>query len=377
MALPSSLTDRLAAFLNGASVPWSVLGLTPAAFHDLCAEEGLTGLVHCRLRDRTAGDGWPEDVRDEVAGKALRDAVEEGLRQQRTRSALDALASAGVTPILMKGTPLAYSVYRAPSLRPREDTDLLIRRDQVDEARRVMTALGFAPAANSGGEHLFAQFQYSKEDSYGVEHVFDFHWKISTQPTFAAVLTHDELAADAIPIPSLGPHAYGASPLHALLLACIHPAMHHKNAEHLIWMYDIHLIASRLSDEDFDRLVALAVEKRVGAICAHELARAHARFSFRLPPRVIATLAACEGEPSAAYLRPRRRWADELMSSLRGLPRWRDRLGLLREVVFPSPRYMLAIYRVTVSPPRSALLLPALYAHRLLRGFHKILAGRK
>ena len=377
MAPSSSLTDDLAAVLNGASVPWSVLGLTPAAFHDVCATEGLTGLVHAVLRDRSPAIGWPEEVRRDVASSAWRGAVEERLRQQETVVTLDALAAAGVTPILIKGTALAYSVYRCPSFRPRTDTDLLIHRDQVDETRRVMIRLGFAEATNSGGEQLFAQFQFWKEDRHGVAHVFDFHWKISTQPTFAAVLSHDELADEAVPIAALGPSARGAGLVHALLLACIHPAMHHRNAEHLIWMYDIHLVASSLSDEDFHRVVQLAVTRRVGAICAHEIARARARFTFRIPPGAMATLAACEDEPSAAYLRPRRRWADELISSLRGLPRWSERMGLLREVAFPDARYMLTTYRITASAPRARLLLPALYAHRIVRGVHKILAGRK
>jgi hypothetical protein len=164
--------------------------------------------------------------------------------------------------------------------------------------------------------------------------------------------------------------------VHALLLACIHPAMHHRNAEHLIWMYDIYLLASRLSDADIDRLVEVAVAKEVGAVCAHELARARSRFAFRLPDKAMVALASREGEPSAAYLRPSRRWVDELISSMRGLPRWGDRVGLLREIAFPSRRYMLAAYGLAARPSRAAIL-PALYAHRILKGIQKIALGRK
>ena len=53
-------------------------------------------------------------------------AGEELLRGAETRAVLDALTRAGISPILIKGTPLAYTVYDAPALRPREDTDLLI-----------------------------------------------------------------------------------------------------------------------------------------------------------------------------------------------------------------------------------------------------------
>jgi hypothetical protein len=369
------LTDGLAALISGMSVPWTALGVTPTELLDACDEWGLTGLVHQRLRERAAHD-WPKALVADIASQACAAAAEELLRRRETMSMLDALASAGITPILLKGTALAYSIYPVPSFRPRADTDLLVPREQVAKARQVMAGLGYVAPANSGGELLFAQFQFSKEDRHGVQHAFDFHWKISTQPTFAGVLTYDELNAEAVPVVNLGSHARAAGLVHALLLACIHPAMHHRNAEYLIWMYDIYLLASRLSDADIDRLVEVAVAKEVGAVCAHELARARSRFAFSLPDKALVALASREGEPSAAYLRPSRRWIDELISSLRGLPRWGDRIGLLREIAFPSPRYMLAAYGVSTRPSRAAIL-PALYAHRILRGIQKIALGRK
>jgi hypothetical protein len=69
-------------------------------------------------------------------------------------------------------------------------------------------------------------------------------------------------------------------------------------------------------------------------------------------------------EPSAAYLRPNRRWGDELISSIRGLPRWSDRLRLLREVTLPGPTYMLRAYGFVPSSLGLAWL-PVLYLHRL------------
>lgn len=371
------LTDGLAALIGGASVPWRALEVTPTELLDACAEEDLTGLVYQAVCLRAEGSGWPEEVRRELARRACRDAAMELLRQKEILSVLAALGAEGIRPILLKGTALAYSVYDIPSSRPRADTDVLVVREHVDAARRVMIGLGYTEPASSGGELLFGQFPLWKNDDFGVKHTFDFHWKVSSQSMFANVLTYDELAADAVPVPSLGPRARAAGPVHALLLACVHPVMHHRNAELLIWMYDIHLLASRLSDADFDRLVDVAVAKQVAGVCAHELARARSRFGFRTPARAIEALAARRAEPSAMYLRPRRRWHDDLISSVRGLPRWRDRLRLLREVVLPSPGYILKSYGMPAHPSGAVFLLPALYAHRVIGGILKILAGRK
>jgi hypothetical protein len=153
--------------------------------------------------------------------------------------------------------------------------------------------------------------------------------------------------------------------------------MHHQNAESLIWIYDVHLLASRLSELEFDRFSELAVGKRVSAICAHQLGAARRRLGTRVPDSAMMRLAGAHArEPSAAYLRPNRRWGDELIASVRGLPRWRDRVRLLREVAFPGPAYMLKAYGLAPSS-LGAALLPVLYLFRLAFGGWKILTGQK
>jgi hypothetical protein len=178
-------------------------------------------------------------------------------------------------------------------------------------------------------------------------------------------------------VPALGPHAWTASRVHALLLACVHPAMHHRNVERLIWVYDVHLLASGLPPEHLDRFAAMAVGKQVGTICAHQLGLARTRFGTLISDGLIARLVTRrENERSAGYLKLGRRWHDELLSSLRGLPRWRDRLRLVREVLLPAPAYLLAAYGLTNRTVGLALS-PALYVHRGVRGFWKVLVGRK
>jgi hypothetical protein len=153
--------------------------------------------------------------------------------------------------------------------------------------------------------------------------------------------------------------------------------MHHRNPESLIWTYDVHLLASRLSLREFAAFADLAVARRMSAVCADQLSRARRWFGTVVPGAVMATLhASGHREPSAAYLRPGRQWRDELISSIRGLPRWRDRLRLLREVALPTPTYMLTSYGLRPSS-WSAALLPALYLHRLSIGGWKAVAGQK
>ena len=149
--------------------------------------------------------------------------------------------------------------------------------------------------------------------------------------------------------------------------------MHHRNVRRLLWMYDIHLLVSRLSTQELRQFTELALDRGVATICAEQLTAARSRFATPIPHEVTARLSAPRrAEPSSAYLNPKRRWRHELASSLRGLPRWSDRLRLLREVLLPDVSYMLKAYRGT---PR--LLLPLLYAHRLMRGGFRVTTGRK
>ena len=313
-----------------------------------------------------------DSARSEVV---LRSAVaRELVRAHEITHVLEVLATHRVYPILLKGAALAYTVYPSPAMRPRVDTDVMVPRDHIAVVRDVLLPRGYVEPTMSDGELVFGQMQMVKVDAFEVEHVLDIHWRISSQTLFANVLSYDELDADALAVPALGPHARTASVLHALLLACVHPVMHHRNTERLIWFSDIDLLARRLSDDEFRGFARLARSKKVGGICARQLAIAANRFHTPIPTDVMDTLGSSPSEPATVYLRPHRRWHHELFWNVRNLRTCRDRLRLLREVFLPSAQYMLDAYHVG---SRGVALLPALYLHRCVYGAFKILTGRK
>jgi hypothetical protein len=367
--------DPLDAVLCGHELPWVALGSSPDGLLDTCAAREVSALLYHRLAGFTHVHDWPEAVRRALARTAHLAAAIEIVRSHEIAAVLEALASCGIHPILLKGAALAHVVYDSPALRPHADTDLLIRRRDVDAVRAAMREIGYSESLLSDGELIFCQFQMIKRDRFAIDHVFDFHWKISMQSLFADALTYDELAAGAVPVPALGGHARTAAGVPALLLACIHPVMHHRNDERFIWLYDIHLLASRLSGGDLERFARLAIDKQMAAICARQLGVTAARFGTAIPDRLMADLSERAGvEPSAAYLEPSRRWHHELAANLGGLPRLGDRVRLLREVLFPGRGYMLTAYGLA---PWGSIFLPALYLHRCARGLWKVLAGEK
>ena len=370
----ASVPTALVAIVRGEPVSWRDVGVTPEEFFAVCDREELRGLLFSRIATSGAAADWPVEIRDELARSAREDTAREMLRREEIAAILSELAVGGAPAIVVKGTALAYSVYDAPIARPRLDTDLLIDSSHQDAARGVLATRGYT--APPYCDQLFSQFHMEKTDTFGNRHVLDVHWKISTQPIFADVLTHEDIQSRAVPIPALGPAAFGPCAIDALLLACIHPAMHHQNSERILWAYDSHLIASRLTSAEFAAFVQRARQKHIAAVCAHALRLAHRLFGTALPDGVMAVLSTAAGEPSAEYLASDRRWHHEMASSVRATPRFADRARLVRKVLLPSPNYMIGVYGLH-DRPLMRWLLPALYVHRNVRGAWKIVMGRK
>lgn len=365
----------IAAFLRGDVTRWSDLALDAQTFLDLCREHEVEGLCFERLSKLDSTAGWPRQVWEELSDAARTRAAEELLRKAEIRRVVAALADAGIRPILLKGTPLAYTVYDSPASRPRADTDVIVSGAEVEAARQVMRSLSYVETVQC--HELLSQFEVQQCDRFGVIHAFDVHWSISTQPVFAGLLTYDALLLRAVAVPALGESAVAPCRVDALLLSCVHPAMHHRNDERLLWILDIHLLASGLSPAELDEFEVLARMKKVVAICRRGLQQAQAVFGTLVAADLIGRLNRTAGpEPSAAYLASERRWHHETIASLRALPRLGDRARLLREVLLPSPGYMLGAYGLR-DKPLGTWLLPALYVHRNVHGAWKILIGKK
>ncbi len=370
----SELTHLLASVLCQ-EIPWHMVRATPEAFRDACDVHGVLHLVAARIRRGDVGADWPLELRQAMLHSSRAALAAELAIAADVATAVGALHAAGVEPILFKGAALAYSVYASPELRPRSDSDVLIREQDYATARDVLASLGYAETLTC--EELFGQVRWTRTTSLGITHALDVHWRISTQSLFAGLVTYDELAESSIPLRVPGSAARGAGLVHALLLACVHPVMHHRNEEVLIWSYDVHLLARQLSHEHWQQFVRLAADRGVRAICAEQLGRASRRFGTRVPEMVVADLQfAGDREATSDYLAKGRQWRHEFASNVAGVHRTLPRLKLVKQVLVPTREYMFRAYGVTPTP-WATLLLPALHVHRLVRGAARVVVGAK
>jgi glycosyltransferase involved in cell wall biosynthesis len=309
--------------------------------------------------------GWPLPLREQLYARATSGLAIESVRERELERVLSSLAAAGLPALVAKGAAFAYSIYPQPHLRPRVDTDLLVRRDDVPRVIAALTGLGYERAAQNVGELVSHQVALGRVDRHGVWHAVDVHWKIANPQVFADLLTVPELLAAAVPVPALGPAARMPRADHALLLAVIHAAAHHTRRPRLIWLYDLHLLWSRMSAEDMDRAVAVARARGLAVLCARALRESERTFDTQIAAWVFEALEAVDPrtEVPARYVEASGGKLDTLLSDLRSLRSWQARGRLIREHVFPPAEYMLRVYRTS---RRS--WLPALYAHRAITG---------
>ncbi|HUK33452.1 MAG TPA: nucleotidyltransferase family protein [Vicinamibacterales bacterium] len=311
--------------------------------------------VHLLMADRLATPSLVVELREA--------AVVEALMARELREALAELAKAGIQPVLFKGAALAYTHYDRPELRPRSDTDLMIPPAARDEVARALASLEYEQPPEIDSTLAVGQFHLVKTDHHELVHALDVHWSISNVRAFGAVLSYDELARDSVDVPALGPHARAASPVHALLIACVHRVAHHGDTAQLLWLFDIHLLARGLTPVERESFAALVTSRRMRSVCVRSLTLAQEAFGG-VDEQWIASLCSPEAadEPTAAFVGGGLRQADILKSDLAATA-WTSKISLLKEHLFPPASYMRQRY-----PRWPALLLPLAYARRIVSG---------
>lgn len=373
------MTEVLCRILRGDPVDWPVDAAGVDRLQREAYEHGVHTLVAANLSGPHRAD-CPEWVRHPFARERVDEAAEEQLVRQSIRSVIAGCTEAGLAPLIFKGAALAFTHYADPSDRPYVDLDLLVRPAEAPRAALVLEALGYTAAVSVTGALLAeapdaatidryapsSQVPFTRRDARGTPLEVDLHWRPTIPQVLAQVFDQDDLHANAVAVPALGPGARAFGPVHALLLACLHRLAHHHGSDRLIWLYDLHLLGTRLTDREVAHLLHLARHHQVAALCLDGLVRAETAFGSAFPAALLDGLrdAAASGEePSAMYLVSRLRQVDVLRADLAAQATLGARMRLLREHLFPPASYLRQRYDV-----QSPLWLPWLYLRRAVTG---------
>ncbi len=251
-------------------------GLDWDALSDAAEYHGLAPILY-----RTLDAACPDLVPENVASR-LRDAYRDSARRNliftaRLFALLDAFEAEGIAAVPLKGPVLAESLYPDPVLRPFSDLDLLVRKQDVPAALRVLTREGYRLSPH------FARLRFDTLLSLNFELVFhqegmprvDLQWE--TAPAdypfrFDVEILWRSLGRARI----AGREVSNLSPEVLLLFLCVHGAKHLWSR--LQWLGDVARLAH--TQPDWAGALDLATKAGcvrpllLGSLLAHELLEA-------------------------------------------------------------------------------------------------------
>ena len=332
-------------------------------------DNGVLALTNHKLVNSATLASLPQTYRERLHKYSLNAAATELGQDHELQKVLSLFTNAVIPFLLMKGTPLAYTHYPQPYLRSRCDTDILFNnKNDAEKASSLLETLGYQRPNAVSGEFVSHEFSCHKTDKLGIGHTLDMHWKLSNAQRFARAFTFTELADSSTPITELGDHVYALGPVHALLLACMHRIAHKPEGmeNRLIWLYDIHLLAENFDNSQWQQFISLAKEKGMGGICLDGIQQTRNAFFTDIPEHALNQLEEAASNEKHSTEMGESRLAMEL-SNLRELPGWKERVGLIKERVFPDANYMMVKYDT-----QKKAVLPYLYFKRAAGGLFKL-----
>lgn len=355
--------------LRGNVPQWPLSDASTEKIWNLADQHGVIALCSHNLNaNPSARDSLPHECLEQFQNYTRMAAVRELKEQADLSTVLKKFSEQGFEYLLTKGTPLAYLFYPEPYLRTRFDTDLIFSdREQADRAWGVLAELGYTRRNAISGDLISYEFACYNTGASGLETCLDVHWKLNNSQYLASIFSFDELADESIAIPHLGEYARSPCLEHMLLHACLHRFAHVKDGEanRLIWLYDIYLMASTLEQDQWNRFLKWAIEKKICNICKDGLTQTESLFPASIPPSVLMTLQEKGANEDVSMATASSAWKMAMLD-FKTLPNWNSRLLLLKEHLLPSAAYILRKY-----DSHNRALLPYFYLKRILQGIGK------
>ena len=198
-----------------------------------------------------------------------------------------ALEAAGVDTLMLKGVPLALTVYRTPAARPMRDVDIAVRHDDADRAIAVIEGLGWTlERPMSRDERAYIQAITLKSPA-GRE--LDLHWRCLYEATSDRA---DAWCWDAARRFNFQGVATRRPAPEAMVLQLVLHGLKANPEPPIRWIADVMSVLRAESAFDRDALVAFAKRERLTSRLGLGLGYLMRRHAAPVPARVLAALTA-------------------------------------------------------------------------------------
>ena len=324
-------------------------------------------------QDKTAM--LPQIIIDQLKSFRRVASLNELCNKRQLQKTITLLGHNKIDCLILKGSALAYSLYTQPYFRTRGDSDILIRPQDKDTVDGLLVEGGYEKSIGVSGSLISHQNTYVITDNT-ISYYYDIHWKISNRNAFADLFDFDELNSNREKIAGLGENAYRLSNIDALLHAIVHYYGHFPgDRERLIWIYDLHLLCSRLDQSQWEIFVDKSTQKKLDPLVIKALLLSQATFNTPLPDQVLQNLR--QSPVRLNKIEQQRlsatRWSRfaQFKSDWAALS-FAERCLLIKEYVLPPSEFILEQNR-----SNNRLLLPYFYVKRLLIGGIKVIKNSR
>ena len=269
------------------------------------------------------------------------------LKQIELASLFDAFNDKGLNAVLFKGSALAYSLYPKPWLRPRSDSDVLIAPKDRIKFDATLHQLRYQKLLTIQGDYVSYQSTYGKALAGSSFINIDLHWKINNRQMFSQTFTAQELTKNGAQLTQLEGTPLRSSAsipsyVDSVLIASIHRLGHHHTEERLAWLYDIHLLIGRFTDQDWRQLTHRSARKQICAITLDALKTAQHYLLTELDDEAMSQLEASASrfEASSIFLNRQLSERHYFWADLKSMSDLKSKFVFLRESVVPPPDYV-------------------------------------
>jgi Uncharacterised nucleotidyltransferase len=226
---------------------------------ELASQHALVALVAQELT-LAAPDVVPPAILAELRARSQEGVMRSLQLSGELVAAVSALTAFGADPMPFKGPTLAVLVYGSLSLRQYEDLDILVRKQEVERARKALLSLGYSPVSaynesqrasiRLSGHH--EQFMHATTGA-----AIELHWSLNNRS-----LTHDSFEhhwwdnRQSVAIGGAEMRTLGVEQM--LLYLCMHGGKH--SWARLSWLCDFQRALRAYPNAYWSRVWALARE---------------------------------------------------------------------------------------------------------------------
>jgi hypothetical protein len=232
---------------------WAAEAQPDARWVTWLRDQSLAPFVFQRLREAGVLALLPADVRSSLQGEYYAAAGANAVQRQETEAVLRALADARIENALLKGTPLAYTVYADPVCRLKGDLDIWLPPEQLAAAVAALQPLGYAQRNKPERPAKFVRLTGGEQQLVGRDPgtgVVELQWPALRGEWVrrTAAVDHAGIWARRVAVQIEGRAAWAMAPEDLLMHLCLHLAINHGFGEPALRnLLDIHLIAVQLS----------------------------------------------------------------------------------------------------------------------------------